>query len=41
VFGQSGIAMAFYKSGALADIVIILGVLGILLRHHPSQSRVD
>ncbi|MEN6388628.1 MAG: ABC transporter permease subunit [Candidatus Cryosericum sp.] len=29
VFGQSGIAMAFYKSGALADIVIILGVLGI------------
>jgi len=29
VFGQSGIAMAFYKSGALADIVVILGVLGI------------
>ncbi len=29
VFGQSGIAMAFYKSGTLADFVIILGVLGI------------
>jgi NitT/TauT family transport system permease protein len=29
VWGQSGIAMAFYTSGALADIVIILGILGI------------
>jgi len=29
VWGQSGIVMAFYNSGALADIVIILGVLGI------------
>ena len=29
VWGQSGIVMAFYTSGALADIVIILGILGI------------
>ena len=29
VWGQSGAVMAFYHSGALADIVIILGILGI------------
>ncbi|MHB8070758.1 MAG: ABC transporter permease [Candidatus Cryosericum sp.] len=29
VWGQSGIVMAFYTSGALADIVIILGILGV------------
>lgn len=29
VWGQSGAVMAFYQSGALADIVIILGILGI------------
>ena len=29
VWGQSGAVMAFYHSGALADIVIILGILGV------------
>lgn len=29
VWSQSGAVMAFYHSGALADIVIILGILGI------------
>ncbi len=29
VWGQSGAVMAFYHSGALADIAIILGILGI------------
>lgn len=28
-WGQSGAVMAFYHSGALADIVIILGILGV------------
>ncbi len=29
VWGQSGAAIAFYHSGALADIAIILGILGV------------
>ena len=29
VWGQSGAVMAFYHSGALADILIILGILGV------------